>query len=238
MNKRIIDRYGHLNNVDFNDSIKKNNNQQRFYRTICSKCKSDRGYVEPRYFTRLCLSCTKTKHSNNLKNVDYSTIIKEDGKVPKYKMTCIFCGADKGYKPIAYHDRRCYVCSDIYLGQIKTKTTMTQRKLKQKIPSILYDRRKSTKPSRRGDKIFNILGYTFDDLVNHLESQFEPWMNWDNHGIYNPNRLTWQIDHIIPDSSFTYADVYDEDFKNSWALNNLRPLEAMKNMVKGDKLDE
>ena len=235
MNKRIIDRYGHLKNVDFSDSIKKNGNQQRFYRAVCSTCQSDRGHIEPRDFNKLCQSCAKKKHSTNLKNVDYGSFIKEKGQAPKYKMTCLWCGASKGYKHIAYHNRRCYECSDNYLSQIKTKTTITQRKLKQKIPSILCDRRKSTKSSRRGDKIFKILGYTFDDLVKHLESQFEPWMNWDNHGIYNPNRVTWQIDHIVPDSSFTYADVHDQGFKDSWILSNLCPLEAMKNMIKGDK---
>lgn len=46
-----------------------------------------------------------------------------------------------------------------------------------------------------------ILGCMYADFKNHLESQFKPWMNWDNYG--NPKdgilelNKTWDIDHII-----------------------------------------
>jgi hypothetical protein len=45
-----------------------------------------------------------------------------------------------------------------------------------------------------------ILGCTFEEFKNHLESLWEPWMNWDNYGLYEPNKLNygWDIDHIIP----------------------------------------
>ena len=32
------------------------------------------------------------------------------------------------------------------------------------------------------------------DLKNHLESQFEDWMNWNNWGIYSPNLWDDNID--------------------------------------------
>lgn len=61
------------------------------------------------------------------------------------------------------------------------------------------------------------------------QSNFEPWMNWDNYG-------KWEIDHIIPDSSFNYSSVYDDAFKKSWTLENLQPLEKSANASKGAKI--
>ena len=54
-------------------------------------------------------------------------------------------------------------------------------------------------------KTHNILGCSFDEFKEHIEAQFEPWMNWDNYGnpedgIFEPDK-TWDIDHIIPIST-------------------------------------
>lgn len=47
-----------------------------------------------------------------------------------------------------------------------------------------------------------ILGCSFEELKNHLESKFEPWMTWENRGKYNGEMYYgWDIDHIIPLSS-------------------------------------
>jgi len=53
-------------------------------------------------------------------------------------------------------------------------------------------------------------------------------MNWDNHGKY------WHIDHIMPQSILPYISMEDDNFKKCWALDNLRPLEAIQNMKDGD----
>lgn len=51
-------------------------------------------------------------------------------------------------------------------------------------------------------KTRELLGCSFDELKKHLESKFEPWMNWDNRGLYNGDfNYGWDIDHIIPLSS-------------------------------------
>lgn len=46
----------------------------------------------------------------------------------------------------------------------------------------------------------NILGCTFEEFKQHIESLWEPWMTWDNYGLYEPYKLNhgWDIDHIIP----------------------------------------
>ena len=76
------------------------------------------------------------------------------------------------------------------------------------------------------------MGYTLQDLMKHLESLFEPWMNWNNWGIINKDRRTWNIDHIKPKSLFYYEKPEDEEFKLCWSLTNLQPLDAIMNIKK------
>ena len=85
------------------------------------------------------------------------------------------------------------------------------------------------------------LPYSINELKEHLENRFESWMNWNNYGRYdaklwNDNDVstwTWQIDHIIPHSTFNYSSMNDEDFKKCWSLNNLRPLSSKQNFIDG-----
>ena len=79
-----------------------------------------------------------------------------------------------------------------------------------------------------------ILGCTFEEFKQHLENQFEPWMNWVNRGKYNgtPN-FGWDVDHIIPTSKVeTIEDVIKLNH-----YTNLQPLCSYINRdVKVDKV--
>jgi len=86
--------------------------------------------------------------------------------------------------------------------------------------------------SKKGQKAFDIVGYSFEEYSKHLERQFDKHMSWDNYGSY------WQVDHIIPRSAFMFTSYEDEGFKNCWSLRNLRPLERMKNIKKSNKIIE
>lgn len=86
--------------------------------------------------------------------------------------------------------------------------------------------------SKRGESILQHLGYTIDELKNHLESQFDQNMNWNNYGSY------WNIDHIYPQSLLPFSSMDDENFIKCWALSNLRPLEAKENIRKSNKVCE
>lgn len=77
---------------------------------------------------------------------------------------------------------------------------------------------------KRGTHWENMVGYTIEELMDHLENQFTPEMNWSNHGSY------WHIDHIRPLTTFHYKSVEDPEFKSAWALSNLRPLPASENL--------
>lgn len=84
--------------------------------------------------------------------------------------------------------------------------------------------------------IWDVLPYTPQQLKDHLESLWEPWMNWSNYGGASTDpRKTWWLDHIKPQSAFLYTSIHDPLFLECWALDNLQPLEKIANMVKGKK---
>ena len=76
---------------------------------------------------------------------------------------------------------------------------------------------------------FDILGYTLEELMLHLEKQFTEGMSWDNYG-------EWHVDHKIPMASFNFETVEDREFKLCWCLDNLQPLWGSDNLSKGTKL--
>ena len=75
---------------------------------------------------------------------------------------------------------------------------------------------------------FEILKYTPDELIIHLEEKFTDEMSWDNYGI-------WHVDHIRPISSFNIQEIGDESFMECWSLNNLQPLWGDENIRKSNK---
>ena len=109
-------------------------------------------------------------------------------------------------------------------------------KLRKCISVLIWYGLKKNGGSKRGSSILSKLPYTMQELKQHIESLFESWMSWKNHGPYNPNRRTWQIDHIKPHSCFHYDNMDCQEFKDCWSLSNLRPLEAIANIKKGNKI--
>lgn len=85
--------------------------------------------------------------------------------------------------------------------------------------------RGALKRAKAGRKWDGLVGYSVEDLMRHLERQFQRGMGWHNMG-------DWHIDHILPKSSFKYASAEDDEFKACWALSNLRPLWAEENLRK------
>lgn len=72
-----------------------------------------------------------------------------------------------------------------------------------------------------------LLGYSTPHLKIHLECQFMPGMSWENYG------TAWHIDHILPVTFFNFQDADSDEFRRCWALTNLRPLWAERNLSKG-----
>ena len=92
--------------------------------------------------------------------------------------------------------------------------------------------RRTLRFSKKKDgKMKDILGFTVDELKDHIESLFSDGMSWDNF-------LSGEIhlDHKIPINFFKPESVDDPAFKECWALSNLQPLWARDNLSKGYKI--
>lgn len=76
---------------------------------------------------------------------------------------------------------------------------------------------------------FEVLGYTPEELISHLEKQFKEGMTWDNYGDFH-------IDHIIPISSFNIKEIGDKEFMKCWSLSNLQPMWGEENIRKSNKI--
>jgi len=99
--------------------------------------------------------------------------------------------------------------------------------------------RYALKEGKGGESILPYVDWdSYEDLKEHLESQFEDWMTWDNHGEWHPTEKRWHIDHIKPQSVLLEGveTMDDPKFRECWSLENLRPLEARENISKGNKI--
>jgi len=102
------------------------------------------------------------------------------------------------------------------------------------IRNIIYTSLKN-KGYSKTSKTQEILGCSFEDFKNYIESKFEYWMNWNNKGLYNGElNYGWDIDHIIPLSSAKN----EEDIIRLNHYTNLQPLCSKINRdIKRDKID-
>ncbi len=99
-------------------------------------------------------------------------------------------------------------------------------RIKESVSSRIYSFLKEKKGGVGTEKL---LGYSIDSLVEHLESQFDEKMSWENYGTY------FHIDHIIPVVLYDLSKI--EELRKCWNFRNLRPLFVNQNLSKGSKLD-
>lgn len=118
---------------------------------------------------------------------------------------------------------------DYYTAYFKQYNQQPNIKINHRMRVYIGRILRSKKEHKNGRSWTKLVGYTSMELIMHLESKFQPGMNWENHG-------EWHIDHIIPVSAFNFETPDDIDFKRCWALKNLRPLWGDENMKKGAKL--
>ena len=120
-----------------------------------------------------------------------------------------------------YRQRRDYVRE---YQQIQTNSF---RKSKDVIRKLLLSSFKirNIKKSKLCMKSEEILGCSFQQFKDHIESQFSDGMHWLNHG-------EWHLDHKVP---LVFANNVDELIKlNHWT--NFQPLWSHDNLSKGDTL--
>jgi hypothetical protein len=105
-------------------------------------------------------------------------------------------------------------------------------KLRGRISSLMWYYLSRRGKQKAQDSKFVNLKWTIQDLIKHLESQFQERMSWNNYG-----KEGWSVDHKTPDSWFDYKDINDESFKKCWDLNNLQPLWVKDNCSKGNRYE-
>jgi hypothetical protein len=185
----------------------------------------------------------KCRQCLSLKEVDkqnYRQLKYPSGKY-YFKSVCRRC---ESINTIAYNKKNPRTLEQkeknkIYTKEWKLKNKFSQNiKYQEKIKNNLFFRlRKNISRSiyhalkkngfAKNSTLDQYLEWNIRDLKIHLEKQFDAQMTWSNYGRY------WHIDHILPQSSFYYESVKDENFKKCWALDNLRPLDAKTNMSEG-----
>lgn len=94
------------------------------------------------------------------------------------------------------------------------------RNLRRRLHHALKGKNKSASTIR-------LLGCTVAYLMEHLESQFQPGMTWENQG-------EWHVDHMIPCNSFDLED--PEQQRRCFHYTNLQPMWASENISKGDTI--
>lgn len=126
----------------------------------------------------------------------------------------------KSYKKYYYSKNReklIKYSSDYHLNRLKNDYFY---KFKCNVRTLLKNSIKNN-GYKKNTKTFEILGCTISDFKIYLESQFENWMSWENHGLYNGElNYGWDIDHIIP---ISIAKTEDEIIKLNH-FTNLQPL--------------
>ena len=124
-------------------------------------------------------------------------------KVKKYR---------KDNKNVILEKQRTY-----YKNRLKNDIVFKTKENVRRLIQLSFKRNGYSKKSRT----HQILGCSYEEFKQHIESLWQPWMTWDNYGLYNGElNYGWDIDHIIPSSSA----VTEEDVIKLNHYTNLQPL--------------
>ena len=82
---------------------------------------------------------------------------------------------------------------------------------------------------KKSERTMVLIGCSVDEFREHIESQFQDGMTWDNHGVNG-----WHIDHVVPCAAFDLTD--QEQQRVCFHFTNLQPLWAIDNLRKKDKI--
>jgi hypothetical protein len=99
--------------------------------------------------------------------------------------------------------------------------------------SLRASLKNAIKKNCKGGSAISNLGCSISELKLHLEQYWLPNMSWDNFGRLDALHQSWQIDHIVPLSSFDLTD--PKQVSVACHYTNLAPLWAIDNRRKGNK---
>lgn len=214
---------------DPNDFIYKYAVKTKRYRLYCDACGDNRGYGMKSRAHLLCKSCRhhgKDYLRGRRDSVYRATMSRAKvGQVPWCK------GKRNVYSQATLNKMRSAKISRNPCGDL---VSASQQRIKRRCLSYLRRQIKYMQDgsSAVGRNMSTLFPFSFDEFVAHFSMKFTRGMTWDNYGRYG-----WHIDHVIPDSAFSYDSIYHEDFYRSWSLSNLQPLWARDNLIKSNKAE-
>lgn len=223
INRSTIQSFYKLNNLD-NKDIR--NLKAKPINKICKTCKLIKPISEFRKrksYEPYCFECEKNINKIQCKKYYKKTKPERLKQIKEYYI----------------NNKEKYLKYNRTYRKIKRNIDITF-KLRTNISNTIYSFLKKNKLSKN-KSIIDKLPFKFEELKTHLESLFEPWMNWNNWSKFikdkwdddDSSTWTWQIDHIIPHSTFKYKSMDDELFIKCWSLNNLRPYSSKLNQHDG-----
>lgn len=164
---------------------------EKFKSKICSKCHIS--YPSNIYFFQ------KQKSRNNT--------FRSDCKLCHNKQNKEWINSNLEYRKKYYKNYCIDNKKDINRNKLSYKKHRKQNdnlfKLSSSIRNLISSSLKKQNISKTS-KTYDILGCTYQEFKLHIESKFQPWMNWNNYGLYNGElNYGWDFDHIISISSAT-----------------------------------
>jgi len=184
----------------------------------------------------MCFACFKNKKSKQDKQYRIEHKLEKSAKDKEYQI--------KNKKIIAEKKKDYYLANKTHFiargarNEKKRRLTDPAFRLRKCVSASI---RKCI--NKKNFSFTKFVPYSIQELKSHLETNFEPWMNWNNHGIYrldewddnDQSTWKWNIDHIVPHSKFKYSSMKDKAFQECWELSNLRPYSAKQNIIDNDR---
>jgi hypothetical protein len=183
---------------------------------VCKKCNLEKDLSEFYFrkdsskYRNDCKECfgSNTK-DRRLENPDYMKNYLKEWNIKNPEYNSSYCKEWRLKNPKSY--------INYYNDRIKVDNLF---KVRQSIRKTISSSFRNTS-FRKSSKTAIILGCSFEEFKLYLESMFEPWMNWENKGLYNGKlNYGWDIDHKIPVSSATT----EEELVRLNHYTNLQPL--------------
>jgi hypothetical protein len=186
------------------------------------------GHIDKRYTgTGRCYACQRAR--NNGDYADHTDRVKEIKKrsYAKNRIDVIAASAAwaKANQAKANQYKRDYTQRNREKCRALSRDYLRERlkdPLFRRSRAMVYAIRRCLKGQKTSRRWEALVGFTLDELRQHLESKFTEGMSWDNYGPF------WAIDHIKPISRC-------ESFEEAWTLSNLQPLTHAENSRKRDR---
>ena len=197
---------------------------------VCKSCRimiSKKHYIKNRQ--KILNTAKIYREKNNEKIIEYSRVYHKNNKDTLLKHSKIYNASHKKKRQL--YDRIYYIKNKRKILDRHNKYVFHKNSsdisfnLNRRMASGM---RSAINQNKRGRNWEGLVGYTLDELKNHLESLFVNGMTWD---IFLEGKI--HIDHIIPKVFWQYELPEDDEFKQCWCLANLQPLWAEDNLKKG-----